>query len=183
MLILILILILIFSIEIDTDIDIDIDIACRVLQFSLPHRHTMNGDIPPYQQAPPPYTTNSSFLPPTTNSHHYCDLPANGNAEYATVGNGHYSHVAVGNGMYESIPPRRPPIRNSSQDPDPIQPYAESNVGELKKSQGQSTHRIETANPLYATTDSLEQYSKATSDDDSLETGGDVDEKVSYYNT
>ena len=158
-------------------------ILMLVLQFSLPHRHTMNGDIPPYQQAPPPYTTNSSF---TTNSHHYCDSPlsANGNAEYAIVGNGHYSHVAVDNGMYESIPPCLPPMRNSSQDPDPIQPYAESDVGELKKSQqGQSTHRIETANPLYATTDSLEHYSKATSDDDSLETGGDVDEKVSYYNT
>ena len=95
------------------------------------------------------------------------------NGHYPIVANGFHPIRTVGNCAYDTLPPPLPE-RNSIRidlGPDPIQPYSETGtyatIGASDsmpdKSEGQSSHRMETANPLYASTEDLEPvYSKLT---------------------
>jgi hypothetical protein len=122
---------------------------------------------PPNKHPPPPYTTGTHHHPHTT--------PHNGHGEYAVVGNGTYSHVMDSNCAYGAVAPPLPPARNSTLDPDLILPYAETStyikmehpppVDTLETSRGQSPHRIETENPLYASADTLEPLYSQLSDE------------------
>ena len=119
-----------------------------------------------YEQPPPPYTSTPHTLTNgTTHTYHHTQIHLHGNDDlYSVVGNGNCLHSVVGNG---SVPPPLPPTRNSQVVPDPISPYADSGTyskvgpcshdnSDPEDDKGQSPHRMETANPLYASTENLE---------------------------
>ena len=115
---------------------------------------------------PPPYTTDTHHHP-----HNHTQLQ-NGHGHYAMVGNGTYSHVMDSNCAYGAVGPPLPPARSST---DLILPYAETStyiktepplpIDTLETSGGQSPHRIETENPLYASADTLEPLYSRLSDE------------------
>ena len=97
------------------------------------------------------------------------------------------------NCAYDPVAPPLPPARNSTHEL--IQPYAETSayvktdpslLNTVEKLEGQSSHRLETANPLYAVADNVEPvYSKVGavySELGAVETGGEETmEEVSYH--
>ena len=112
---------------------------------------------------------NSQMAKHGTYSTDRIHLHDNGLVHYSVVGNGNHLSNSVSDCSYDVIPPPLPPARNSTTEL--ILPYADSNsktdpnsyVTTDDKTQGQSPHRIETANPLYASTDNLEPvYTKIT---------------------
>ena len=119
--------------------------------------------------SPPPYPITQLTNGNTTYSTDHIHLHGNGLVHYSVVGNGNHLSNSVSDCSYDVIPPPLPPARNSTTEL--ILPYADSNsktdpnsyVTTDDKTQGQSPHRIETANPLYASTDNLEPvYTKIT---------------------
>lgn len=128
----------------------------------------MNGHTPSHP--PPPYTT--------------------ANGHYPMVANGFHPVRTVENSAYDTVPPPLPERNSTHIDlgPDPILPYSEigtyATIGASDsdsipdKSEGQSSHRVETANPLYASAEDLEPvYSKLT--DVGSEEGSVADKETS----